>query len=324
VALISIHIREPKKKVRHAAIFTAVAATPAAIWLIRNYTLSGTFTGPRASSSFSLFENISLLFRYILRFYFPAAISRHPVFVILLVIISILSAYYIISSPTLRRGERASPVGPLMLFAALYLIMLTVTSSIIAYDRISLRLLSPVYIPLTLSLIFLLKMMIDRYNSRSAQIIPYYFLAAVIVLLCIMNSFRTGLRYVSFHNAGAGYSGSSWTMSDTVQYLTRNRSEISGLPLYTNDPDAAYILAGIIAERIPRERRYNSKEVVNTIDGLRGRWPPEERAHLVWFDKSQSRFLFNLDEIERIADLRLISRFKDGAVYSVRKRDTDG
>jgi hypothetical protein len=90
--------------------------------------------------------------------------------------------------------------------------------------------------------------------------------------------------------------------------------------MYTNATAAVYILAHVEAVKSPAETDYNSLEEPADISRLRGIWPAGTSACLVWFNDVDRQNLFTVDELRSIADITLIARFDDGAVYSVAKK----
>ncbi|GIV89171.1 MAG: hypothetical protein KatS3mg055_1689 [Chloroflexus sp.] len=65
---------------------------------------------------------------------------------------------------------------------------------------------------------------------------------------------------------------------------------------------------------------YNSPDIVNDLSSLRGSWPEDSNACLVWFDRIDRRYLFTVDELQIIADMQQIVHLEDGAIYSVTKK----
>jgi hypothetical protein len=70
----------------------------------------------------------------------------------------------------------------------------------------------------------------------------------------------------------------------------------------------------------PAKRQYRSTEAAMPSERLRGNWPAEEHAYLVWVLPSQREYLFLPEELAEIAQMRVLADFPDGVVYEVRRQ----
>lgn len=123
-----------------------------------------------------------------------------------------------------------------------------------------------------------------------------------------------------FLREGAGgYNTTAWRASGVIGYLERYPLETEH-PIYSNAPDAIYILAGLEARQAPAKGVHNSPAVINTVAGMRGTWPETGTAYLAWFARNERAYLFDLDELAAIARLEPVAEFEDGAIYRVYRR----
>jgi len=215
---------------------------------------------------------------------------------------------------------KLQPISPLVLFAIIYTGFLVVSSTTTAYDSIDDRLLSPIYIPLTLILLTLVQAFVDPYRktfcTKSVK-------SVVLICIAIWLVYPTGstiVNAVRLISSGRGYSGKEWKESETIRYLLQHRASEAKCALYTNAPEATYILAHAAAKMSPAKTKYNSPEIVNDIPRLFGSWPEERNACLVWFDNIERSYLFTIEELQAIANIDLIARLKDGAIYSITRK----
>jgi hypothetical protein len=311
-----------RAKIRHLVLFVSISALPVGMWLVRNYSLSGTFFGPRASSAYALSQNLRFMSGTFLHWYIPWRISEHRFILMLLcATVGILAGL-----STWRCSSKVKPflseIGPLLLLIIAYAGFLLVSSTIIAYDQIDNRLLSPVFVPLTLLLLILASKILTSVTRQWLSPTRANTLLAAAAVMCLLYPARATMSSIA--NAmshGEGYSGESWRSSQTIEYLRQNRALVSECVIYSNAPDAIYILADLTAKMSPKKGSYNSPELVQDVSSLRKSWPEQGNSCLVWFDNKFRDYLFTVDELQTVANMQLIMRTADGAVYSVSKKD---
>ena len=69
--------KSPKVKFKHVILFASVSILPIGLWVTRNYVLSGTLFGPRASSLYTLFQNVTFTFNTFLSWYTPWRVPEY-------------------------------------------------------------------------------------------------------------------------------------------------------------------------------------------------------------------------------------------------------
>lgn len=318
--IVVFHRGSLKSRIVHLSLFILVSTLPVGIWLIRNYAISSTLFGPRFSSAHTLSQNLTYVFNTLLYWYIPRRIAEHRS---ILMIVS--AGVGLFAGLSLRDGwqgmkVRLRQISPLVSFVIIYTSFLVISSTTTAYDRIDNRLLSPIYVPLTLLVLILAQALVDPYRKRFSKKIVNSFLVIGIAIWLVYPICSIILKVVNLIAFGRGYSGKTWRDSETVQYLLQHRTLESECTIYTNGPDAAYILAHLATKMSPARTRYNSPETVNDISRLKGSWPEESNACLVWFNKIGRTYLFTIDELQAIANIDLIARLEDGAIYSITRK----
>ena len=317
-----------KHKLAHLLLFMFVSIFFISIWMIRTYLVSGALIGKRLSSGYTLFQNIHDVFNTIVSWYIPESIAAHQSILILL-----SAGFCVLMGTGLRflwKNQRAVSIRmlPAMLFTVFYPAFLIISSTIVAYDKIGSRILSPVFVPANLlALTFFLavfKPIAGRIFSERAHI----FLIASIALFLMHPAVLT-LSHIAAHlrYGGEGYNSKLWRESETIQYLREHRNFGASSTVYSNDPPAVYLWADVSAKLIPFRlfrsvnfKQYHGQKRENNVLRLKGTWPPEGQAYLVWFDKFDDSWNVSIDEIGTIASIERIARLKDGAVYAVARR----
>lgn len=121
-----------RRRYQHLAWFALLSFLPLVVWLGRNYRLTGTLMGARNPSPYTLGDNLVVTIIGLLLMLSPA------------VMLIILLWHRI------RRAPWRVDLLPPLLFAGFYLLFLVGSSTLVHYDPINLRLLSPVLVPVAL------------------------------------------------------------------------------------------------------------------------------------------------------------------------------
>jgi len=307
-----------RARIGHLVLFVSISALPIGMWIMRNYVISGTLFGPRASSIHSLSQNLSFMFNTLVNWYVPGRIREHRSMLMLTGAIAGFLAGLSAREKWSKVTSFLSEVGPVVLLTVAYVGFLLVSSTNTAYDEIGDRLLSPVFVPITLLLLLIAaKILTSVTNQWMSPKRVHILLAAATVLWLVYPTRAAVSSIVNAMTRGQGYSSESWRRSQTIEYLRQNRTVISECAIYSNAPDALYILAHLTAKWSPAKTRYNSPEIVVDMSTLRASWPRESKSCLVWFDNIERKYLYSLDELRRVSNMQPIIRTKDGGIYSV-------
>ncbi len=176
-----------RKKFLQSFVFILITVLPIGIWIIRNYFISGTTTGQRAESSYSLSQNLRFFYDTILLWYLPA----DSIF-IYLILFTFLSAAWILFKLNFDRPYNFKinyKIVPSVLFVLFYSSFIIISSTTTAYDRISDRLLSPIYIPAVFILFFSLDKTLSWLSNRFNK-----FLINALLIICIISLIRFPLH----------------------------------------------------------------------------------------------------------------------------------
>jgi hypothetical protein len=316
-----------RTRILHLGGFLIMSTVPWGAWVARNYLLTGTLMGSRHGSTTTLLGNLYLATRTVLSW--TVAGSRHGRLGLLraLSTVALVASFIVAIAVLLRRRSTASlraravaalrAPNVLLLFAVLYALLIVVSSTTTAFDSIGDRLLSPVYAPV----IVLLFALLDR-AVRLLCATPFgrYARLGLVVIVAIWLVFRftaVGTESLRQSRKGAGgYNTVGWRESPTIDFVEHLSGNAEGT-IYTNMPEAVYILARRAAELSPQKTYYRSSEVVNNIADLAGSWPERDSGLLVWFKYTVREYLFTPSELQSIADLDTLAVLQDGLVYRV-------
>jgi hypothetical protein len=134
------------------------------------------------------------------------------------------------------------------------------------------------------------------------------------------NYMKTSIKWVAdFHQNGSGYSGKAWVESELIHKV---RALPSGTLIYTNGPDAIYILTGRPAYSIPHKiivkNRKTNKNYLTELKKMEERLKTQ-RGVLVYFYRQRGRWYLPAEE-ELKAKLPLVLKDTggDGLIYAVK------
>jgi 4-amino-4-deoxy-L-arabinose transferase-like glycosyltransferase len=131
------------------------------------------------------------------------------------------------------------------------------------------------------------------------------FLGVLLCVLWLQYPLRELARSTGHHmrEGAGGYAVSAWQDSPLVGWL-RNHP-LSG-KVYSNGPDAAYLLTGTATTITPEN-----------IRGPAGvaRWCSSEPSYVVWFRALDRPWLYNLRELLSRCQMQEVATFSDGGVY---------
>jgi 4-amino-4-deoxy-L-arabinose transferase-like glycosyltransferase len=310
-----------RAKVYPLLLFAFVSAMPLGLWTLRNYTLSGTPFGPRTPSIFSFTDNVTLVLRGIFAWLIPVRILVPNEFIFKIVVIVITLAFGAFIAYLFRftrkedwlrlRADHRLWAGPLTAFLAVYTMVLIALTTATAGDRISSRFLSPLYIPAIILVLSLVYPLTKRMSRRAL-------IARGALSLMFPLVFATAMTiFYSTHGAG-GYSSVLWQESETIRYL-RSHALPGRDRIITTNHFALYFLMNLRSSLVPQKTADNSPKIMHELKGLKGTWPEQSPACLIWFgdERKVPASSFTLDELKTIADIRPYQRFSDGAIYTV-------
>lgn len=309
-----------KKRVKHLLIFSIVSGLPIGLWLIKNYIISNTFFGSRSPSRFTLYQNINYAFDTLLYWFVPDDIANRLFLIVFSVSIGIFAGHNL-KNRWQEVKLRLKQISPILMFAIIYLIFLIISSTTTAYDRINNRLLSPVYIPFALLILILAEMIVAPYRKKFSNSLVNTFLIISMVIWLVYPIRNITLNTIKLLQNGRGYNSKAWRESEVIQYLSSTELETE-YPLFTNAPDAAYILAELSTKMSPSKRKGgNSSSLPNMSPyEIEDSWPEENKAYLIWFDKKIRTYLFTPEELQKITNMELIADLEDGEIYIVTRK----
>lgn len=300
-----------KQKISHLITFSVLSILPVIIWLIRNYILSNSFFGFRFPAEYSLTENLKNLVNILLNWYLPNASKNYSGLTI--IVLLVCSIYFILTVIGLVKKNRNvfNKYFPILIFIFFYTSSLLYLVMNVGIDKISNRLLAPIYIPFTLLIYFVITTLSNIEINKWAR---GKFLTYLLIILFIVQNVFTSFESLKHHyENGEGFFHRSWRESSLIKYSLNHNIFSSGLSIYSNFPNAIYLLTNhkCLKTASPDFERKNIQE-------FKGIWPEAKKSFVLWFNAVQP-YLFSLSELKQITDMKLIAELEDGAVYFILK-----
>ena len=314
-----------KIKLFHASIFAFISIMPISFWIWRNYYLTGTIFGPRDPSGYSLYENIYYAFNTILGWYFPSQIINGYVnlFVSILMIVFFVALGLFLKNNKFGLIKKPNSFVAASFVVISYVVFLIVTSSVVHYDRIDNRLLSPIAMPTTFLLLYfidLLSRFVKQSRNRSQYSVRLIKLSIIAgIILCFLIH-PASVIYVLDKNHflyGSGYSARSWKFSQTIQYIREKKNIFDDCTIYSNDAEVFYFYFMRNVKLIPIKK---GTDFVAYLQSLKGVFPQENKACIVWFNQmAWKTFFFTPNELMSITNLEQVIYLNDGTIYFISK-----
>jgi hypothetical protein len=202
-----------------------------------------------------------------------------------------------------------------VVFLAVYSVVLVLLAARGASSFVDQRLLSPLFVPATLLLLELAYGVLDQERTNSTALARNLPLLLLSLWLCFPLAWVLRSTARRYENGAGGYNTRTWRESETVAYARRVPSTIDGNHLYSNGIDVLWALARVNASWVP-----SRKEV--PLSDLRGRWPDDGVSTVVWFDSIPWRkHLFSVEELGEVSNVEKVAQLNDGSIYRVSVRE---
>lgn len=298
-------------------LFGFVATLPIATWLVRNHIISGTFTGTRPISSYSLLQNFHSMLVSIFEWYFLKVLFESQIFIALLFLVIGLLIGYLFRKQFFYKELTSQELTPYLLFIIFYIICLFISARSGFWGLIDSRYLTPVFIPITLIFTFIFHKVFTFFmNELEPKIVRVVF--GFLILLFFSYPITTTI--IASQNLTAhrlGFNNLNISASSTLKYMIAHRSIVKDCIIYTNYPIGVDFIAHFPSKTSPSKIATDySTDVVGNIEQLKGSWPPEKSC-LVWVTSIQDDTLYSITDLEKIATLQVLYSFDDGVIYSI-------
>ncbi|MEJ5201448.1 MAG: hypothetical protein WHV66_04370 [Anaerolineales bacterium] len=235
-----------RKRLLRSFLFGFFSSIPLAMWLGRNYILTGLFAGVRTPAYLTLSENLQLTGQTIASWFFPA--SWNPIAA--LIFLALLAISYTIHFLKQKQNFVQLSNQPLFVLLSIYTLAYTVymnvTLSVYHNAQLGNRLLSPIFIPLLLALGYLFIRIRHGFSIVMSSSWQKNWLGLILLITLLISPIDAQYKLVQREvvTFSTGFSMYSLRNSETIAYLQKNPLP-DGQMIYSNCHRCLYVFANI-------------------------------------------------------------------------------
>lgn len=290
-----------RRKAIQLMLFGSISISLLVINLWRNYLISGTLTGNRKPSVTPFADNIYYCGKAVVGWLSPLNEDTDIAFALGFIVMTAVFIFVIvflirkIFSKSFHSIETVA-----VTFSFVYAAFMVVSATFSRYEQIDYRLMSPLFIPLTLSIGSSVAEGIKNLQHRNKK----WLLGGALLIAALFEVSQIRAFY-TLPNQDT-YSDSEWRNSSIVNFLKQNKNFFqNGYAVASNSHYAIYFYTGLVAKPLP------DIEDASAVDGLY----KEHHMYLVWFTKDESDEMLSLDTILKNKSMTLLKKFDDGFIY---------
>lgn len=227
----------------------ALLITPTALWLFRNYQISGTISGTIASGGgHAPVDVLKAIGGTVIHWVVPSKVALTPPLpAVVGLALHVLVIGFLVAS--YRRNWVHKELRPLLLFIVVYLALLWQAELSKPIESVSARYLLPVFVVV----LVLAVLAVDRAVSKLAPrggVRRTTALFGLVLLGFVPTALDTGRMAISALRDGPGFfvPASTWTQSPVIKDLQRRSP---GAPVYSNENAQVYLFANRYAYQMP-------------------------------------------------------------------------
>jgi hypothetical protein len=298
------------KRLFSTSFFGITSIIPLSLWMIRNYHLTSTLTGPRWITASRHLENVKDVCNVLSMWILPKAI---PLSIRLVILLGLVAwALWIIGKRKYFGDQRELMKTNMMkvsvCFSVVYIVFITMTLSGSFLDGISSRFLVPVYIFLLLILLVGIDMLLDSaVHVKLKKISLDKLMVAMVCCLLCYPLVWTVHKFVIWNALGVGYSGKPWIASPAVAWLKNNPDTSQ---LFTNDAAGIYYQCGLVVPEMYCRFVPIPDNVKTQIES--------GKCRIIWFQCDARPHLYSFNELEQWFEFEQLLAFHDATVYRIK------
>lgn len=276
---------------------------PLILVLWRNYHVSGTLTGHRGSSLFTLPELLAQTGSTLAYWIFPVV----TLIILITGWVAAKREFLGVISSRIKAENR------LLTFSMVYSVAVFVLAALQAVDEIDNRLLIPVFVPLFIVSVTIAELTLKEVNKGFTRVI-----VAVLLLVVPAAYARTDVRsFTARMENGAGSIRSDEFYSKFPKEITGVEKLVTGAKLYSNNPAVLYYLSGLSSKSIPMLKHYNSDDISTPRESLGEFFKGSGRAYILIMSGFTSYNHYTIEETGRYNRIAEEDRGPGWILYSI-------
>ncbi len=308
--------------------FGSIASLPTVIWLIRNWFVSGTLSGPRYPTPDTLEKLAGNVGIFIANWALPWRVINlvSPLFwfTILAAVLAIggtvVLGRYVAGPP-----QRTAPTVPMMTFVCIYLGFLILSSSRTVVD-VKPRMIAPVYVPILISLLLALSSSLHLWRTTAKprrRWLPLLLAApsGLVAFWLIGGTVKYAELVTRLYRDGP-----ETEFSCDSELLAYAQHRAFDKPILSNTPYRLWFCTRRITKPSPRKCPWRSPADIGRLE--RERLNSFLHSHgpvsLLWFEPRSCEDVYTPQELTQWFDVHLVAQCSDGAVYEIALADAAG
>jgi hypothetical protein len=298
------------RRIRYAAAFSLLSGLPLAAWCLRNRLLAGQTAGGHhfsLTSGLSLGRPFASAMDLIAAWFFPGTLSTTAGWIGVGLVLVLSGAAIAVSHYALKRHNdtRLLQIWSAVVFGLAYLGFMVVSGAGLFWNLES-RHMAPAYVFIML-LVFAgvedVSELLGRLpTGRRLGALAGFTLCALWLLPPLGQMSADVKRYMD-EGAGA-YATRLWQESSLIAWLRAN--PLQGA-IYSNVPDALYVLTGTSARTTP--------QCYEDVAKFAGTMSPSQANYIVWSSSLRRDLLYDVRELGSRWQMSPVATLTDGAVY---------
>lgn len=311
-----LSLRDGKKRVVDAILFSILSSLPLMAWASRSLWLAGSATNRALGFHPPGFQDLITALDSVCLWIFPAGILEAPVWARITSLgMVLLLVFRFAGKKGFPKTRSNQIIGSFLLGYAIFIfIARSCFDRAVSFDT---RILAPSYVAAMILVVSVMAHWIKTNASNSlssARFLFYFFVMTVAV-----TQMTTGFAWWRHGYAnGIGFTDVVWKNSEVLKFVNTVESSTA---IFTNVPDVIYMLTGRRTAMIPRKVDPKSRlpngqypfEIAYMKDEMK-----KTNGVVVYFNAEQRLwYLPSASELQRDAGLRLVALKKDGYIYQL-------
>jgi len=303
------------RRIRMTFLYLFISCAPMAVWVVRNYLISGTFTGGRSPGYFTLGDNLWLSM-LVFRGWSTYITPLFAYIAVILLVVCICIPFFLEKNKKKAEQKSHRDLLTAASYTLLYGVVLLASATGAAMDPINDRLWAPVFPFWVLTLVFLMDVLIRNIQEKRLK----HWIAAGFLVFALVGAASPAL-WISTEGFARKYE------------LTGLKQDIG----YRHSP-----VLSLVRSKIPRMKQTlvisNDAALIGQHTTLKCYYPPKKYSialytfsrykermdefrfvYLVWSGPMDSDSFMTVSEFRRLYDLKKIAQNNYCTIYRVKK-----
>lgn len=298
-----------KTRITYCFYFGLVSISLLVANLLRNAVITSSLTGPRQKGILTLSDNIVFYGRVICDWLpvhgdQPRLVSGVAIFILTAISLVFLKRSWL-------KRTYATAENCFAAFFIVYTVFIIGISTLSHFEQINNRFISPVFVPMIISLTSWIPRKLRLLNKTQFGIA----LASLCVMAIVFERYQLKQVYAMYEDVKdygiGGYTDDSWKHSQTAKFLREHPDYFNRkYTVYSNAHEAAYFNGGLQTESLPQRINKHDTEEIFKEDGF----------YLIWFDNFSDNELIKFRSIwDRCYVVKKFD-FNDGDIFFIKPR----